>query len=150
MFFLGFRTWKVFRRLFHFSVCMSCLFPGRPVIFTSCPLYFTHVECRAPTWILLLFGNKKSWYFSRPVFPAFIVLTNHSNADKIVCILLPDCQSYFDFLHPLWVFLNSQRIRIDPQICSTQSKTTQILYPQQRKKILRLILNNRSNANNLF
>ena len=60
LFFLAFHIWKVFRKLFHPSICMSCLLPGRRVIFTSCHLYFLHVvEYWALTWIILLFGNKK-------------------------------------------------------------------------------------------
>ena len=106
-FFLSFPIWK----LFHFSIWRSCLLPGHSVIFTSCRLYFPYVvEYWAPTRMLLLLGN------------IVIVLTNHSNTDKIVFILLPDCQSYFNFLNLLWALLNSQRIKKDPQIYSTQPK----------------------------
>ena len=103
---------------FYFSILMSCLFPNHPVIFTSCHLYFPHVN----EYLLHLFGNKKQQYFSGPLLPSFIVFANHSNAYKIVCILFPDCRSYFNFLNPLQIFLNSQRIRKDTQICSTQPK----------------------------
>ena len=34
--FLSFCVWNDFRGLFHFSICMPCLLPGHPVIFTSC------------------------------------------------------------------------------------------------------------------
>ena len=44
-------------------------------------------------------------------FYHFHCLTKSNNVYKIVCILFPNCQSYFNFLHPLWVFLNSQRIQ---------------------------------------
>ena len=43
LFFLAFHIWNVFCYLFHSSICMSCLLPGRPVIFTSCHLYFSHI-----------------------------------------------------------------------------------------------------------
>ena len=57
--FLCFRVWNILCWLFHFLICMTCLLPGRPVIFTSCHLYFIHVvEYWAPTRILL-FRNKK-------------------------------------------------------------------------------------------
>ena len=69
---------KVFSLTFHFSVFMSRLFSGHPV------------------------NN----IFQAHFFSTFIVLANHNNADKIVCILLPDGQFYFNFIHPLQVFLN--------------------------------------------
>ena len=58
-------------------------------------------------------------------FPCGISTSNRWRIDedvsigKIVGILFPDCRSYFNFLHPLCVFLNSQRIRI------AQKKTTE-------------------------
>ena len=46
---------EFFSLTFHFSVCMSCLFPGHPVIFTSCYLYFPHVI----EYLLLLIWKKQ-------------------------------------------------------------------------------------------
>ena len=64
-------------------------------------------------------------------FPCGISTSNRWRIDedvsigKIVGILFPDCQSYFNFLHPLWVFLNSQRIRIAQK---KTTETTQLSY----------------------
>ena len=100
-----------------------------PVIFTSHMLSNIYY---------FLFGNTFT-----------IVLANHSNAYKIVCILFPDCKSYFNFLHPSWVFLNSQRIRIDTQICSTQPKQPKFSIhntkKKQQKQRKQLILTNSKN-----
>ena len=51
--------------------------------------------------ILLLVGNKRKSYFPGPILPPLIVLTNHSSADKIVFLLLPDCKSHFNFIYLL-------------------------------------------------
>ena len=110
---LRFSYMNFFSLTFYFSICVSCLFPAHPVMFTSCHLYFPHVI----EYLWLLIWLEEVIILFRPTFT--IVLANHSNACKIVCILFPDCQSYFNFLHPSWVSLNSQRIRIDTQICST-------------------------------
>ena len=147
LFFLGFRLWKVFHRLFHFSICMSCLLtglPGRPVIFTFHLLlniehqleYFSHLIVRSNN-------------FLGPLLPPFIVLANHSYAYKIVCIVLPDCCFYFNFIFSLWVFLNSKRIQKDPDVCSTRPKQPKFSI-HKAKKNLRLTVHCRNNAKNLF
>ena len=41
-FYLSFPVWKNFRWLFDFSIFMSWLHPGHPVIFISCHLSFLH------------------------------------------------------------------------------------------------------------
>ena len=83
-----------------------------------------------------------------------IVLTNHSNTVKLVFILLPDYQSYYIFLYPLWFFLNSWRIRKDPQIFPTQPKQLKFpihdakkseIDPTQEKQRKQLILTNSKN-----
>ena len=109
-----------------------------------CHVYFLVIQLFLPPVIstshmltniyYFLFGNKKWQYFSGPLSPSFIVFANHNNAYKIVCILFPDCHSYFNFLHPLWVVLNSQRIRIDTQICSTQPKQPKFSIYNTEKK----------------
>ena len=128
---------------------MSCLLPGRPVIFTSCHLYSLHVvEYWAMTWIFLLFGTKKQ-YFPDPLLPLFIVLKNHSNADKIVLVVLPDYQPYSSFLYLhefFWIYNASEKIHrfVQHNLNNPNSLST------TKKKILRLTLHNRNNANNLF
>ena len=130
MFVLGFRIWNFFCWLFTFQfVChvyflvIQLFLP--PAISTSHMLTYIYY---------FLFGNKKWQYFSGPLSPSFIVFANHSNAYKIVCILFPDWHSYFNFLHPLWVVLNSQRIRIDTQICLTQPKQPKFSIHNTKKK----------------
>ena len=83
-----------------FTIQPAChVLPGRPVIFTSC-----HLEHQLE---YLLFGNKKYWHFSVSLLSRFIVFPNHSDTDRIVCILVTNSQSYFNIFFPLWVFLNS-------------------------------------------
>ena len=142
---------KFFSLTFYFSICMSCLFPGHPVIFTSCHLYFPQVI----EYLFLLIWQYEVIIFFKPTFT--IVLANHSNAYKINCILFPDCQSYFHFLHPLWVFLNWQHIRIHTQIRSTQPKQPKFSIHNTEKKVTettkqrkQLMLTNGKNILNVF
>ena len=126
-----------FSLIFYFSVCVSCLFPAHPVMFTSCHLYVPHVT----EYLLLLIWLEEVIILFRPTFT--IVLANHSNACKIVCILFSDWHSYFNFLHPSWVSLNSQHIRIDTQFVQHNLNNPNSVSTIQKK-------NNRNNANNFL
>ena len=97
-FFLGFGIWKIFCWLFTFqSVCQVYFLVVQlfllPVIFTS--RMFSNTEHRLEYFCYWVIRSNN--IFSGPPLPPFIVSTNHSNADKIVCILLHDSQFYFNF-----------------------------------------------------
>ena len=121
---------KSFSLTFHFSIGISCLFPGGLVFFTSRMLsnneHLFEYFCYFAIFIDIFLG---------PLLPTFIVLKYHINADSIACILLLDCQSCFRFLHPFWVFLKSYRVQIDTQICSTQFKQPTFFIHNTEKKI---------------
>ena len=70
---------------------MSSLLRERHVILTSRHLYFLDVE----KYNLVL----KSIFFPGLLLPTFIFLANHSNAGKIVFLLLCDSLALIFFIH---------------------------------------------------
>ena len=133
-FFLYFRIWKVFHWLFTFqSVCHVYLWVALlfllPVIFIFRMLSNTENRLECFSYLVIRSNNIFQAHFYH------LSLSLSYNADKIVCILPPDFPSYANFLHQLWVFLNSQRIQIDSQICSTQTKQRNFAIHNTEKKI---------------
>ena len=140
LFFLRFRIWNFFADLSLFSLY---------VMFVSWSSnYFYFLSSLLPTCYWIFVTSYLVIILFTSTFTTFHCLSKSDNAWKIVCILFPNCQSYFNFLHPLWVFLNSQRIRIDTQICSTQPKQPKFSIYNTEKKLKQrkqLILNNSKN-----
>ena len=75
---LSFHIWKVFSLLFLFSICMSCLPSGRPVIFPSCMLL--NIEHRLEYFCYLIIRSIN--IFQAQFLTTCFVSKNCSNADK--------------------------------------------------------------------